>query len=171
MGGLVQDIRFGVRMLFRNPGVTVVAVLCLGFGIGGTASVFSAVNAVLVHPIPFDEPDRLVSVYNEVSVSGTVRASAQLVHYADFLDYREQNRSFDHLAAYASTSYNLSGHGPPERVAVGMASAGLFPLLRVEPQLGRGFSSEDEGFGTESVAILSHGLWARRFGASADVLG
>jgi putative ABC transport system permease protein len=157
-----QDLRFGARMLWKNPGFTATAVVTLALGIGVNTTIFSIAEAFLVHPLALPSLDRVVAVTN-----GQKRPVAP----ADYFDWKSQSHSFEHISAYRSGDMNLTGNGEPERVYGAAVSADFFATLSVEPSLGRAFSSgEDEG-GRDQVVVLSHGLWQRHFGADAAVLG
>src|ERR1051326_2696086 len=134
MNTLLQDVRFGVRVLRRSPGFTAVAVLVTALGLGATTAIFSVVSAVLLRPLPFDEADRLVSLTERDAQHESVSLS-----WPDFADWRAQSRTFERLAAYNRDSYNLTGDGEPERLQAAQASADLFPVLRVEAARGRVF--------------------------------
>src|SRR5262245_43602919 len=164
-----QDLRYGARMLLKRPGFTLVAVVTLTLGIGANTAIFSVVNAVLLRPLPYAEPERLVWLWGNVR-GGTSRAS---VSPPDFLDYREQNRSFEQLGAFYSPgiSVNLTGDGEPERLRGSAVNANYFDLLGVKPALGRAFVAEEEAAGRSQVVILNHGLWQRRFGADPAIIG
>lgn len=170
-GGFVeilrQDLRYGVRMLLKHPGFTFVAVLTLALGIGVNTALFSVVNAVLLRPLPYAEPERLVQVYEANAQQGYERFSFSL---ANFVDHRDQQTGFEQMSAYFRRDANLTGAGEPERVQVAVVSASFFPLLRVQPLLGRGFLTEEGTLGKHRVAVLSYGLWQRRFGADPGIL-
>ena len=168
METLWQDLRYGVRMLARSPGFTTVAVLTLALGIGANTAIFSVVNAILLRPLPYKDPQRLVMVSKENPRRGVYRNH---VSPPDFADWREQQEVFVDLAAFYQESFHLTGTREPERVLGCRASAGLFPLLGVEPVLGRSFAAEEDQPGRERVVLLSHSLWQRRFGADLDVVG
>ncbi len=169
METLWQDLRYGFRMLARNPGFTVVAVLTLALGIGANTAIFSVVNAVLLQPLPFRDPDRLIIV-NETARRGTVQLRP--VSYPDFLDWSEQSQTFEELAAFSPNNYTLTGDGEAERVVGELVSASYFPLLGIQAAYGRTFLSEEvrlpEG---ELVAVISHALWQRRFNSDPQVVG
>jgi predicted permease len=166
MTALLQDLKYGLRMLAKNPGFTAVAVLTLALGIGANTALFSVVNGVLLNPLRYAEPDRLVALYSRVP--NYDRAS---ISYPNFLDWVRENRSFSALAAYRPDDFTLAGRGEPERVAAEMVSASFFPLLRVQPVLGRTLLPEDDQIGARPVVLISGGLWKRKFGSSKDVLG
>ncbi len=166
METLWQDLRFGFRMLAKSPGFTAVAVLTLALGIGANTAIFSVVNAVLLRPLDYSDPDQLYVLWGHHPQIGREVASLP-----DFVDWREQNQSFEDLAAMSRRSMNLTGRGEAERVIGARVSASLFPLLRVETIRGRAFSPEEDRPGAERVAILSHGLWQRRFGSDPAFVG
>ncbi len=171
MGTLVQDLRYGLRMLAKNPGFTAVAVLTLALGIGANTAIFSVVNAVLLRPLPFPASDRIMRV-----VSGRIRDNGAdgNVSYPDFLDWRAQNHVFEQMAGFRTDSTTLTGQGEPANLASAVVSADLFSLLRVKPALGRAFLSEEDkpgAAGGGDAVILDHRLWERRFGADRDIVG
>jgi putative ABC transport system permease protein len=169
---LRQDIGFGVRMLRRQPGFTSVAVIALALGIGATTSIFSVVDAVLWRPLPYPDADRVMALAEqrprESRWSGPVAP-------ADYFDWRRETRSFSALAAYtmmpAGGAYNLTGNGEPERVRPLEVSPAFLSVVGVTPALGRDFRPEEEAVGRHRVALLSDGLWRRRFGADPSVVG
>ncbi len=163
----LQDLRYGVRWLVKHPSFTVVAVLTLALGIGANITIFSVVNAVLLRPLPYPDADRLVFLWSEAPAQNIrERASA----YANVADWREQNKSFEDIAAFDPTVVTLTGAAEPEQVMSVRTSANLFPLLGVAPMLGRTFTADEEQQQVR-VVVLSHGLWQRRFGASPNILG
>ncbi len=164
MNTLWQDLRYGIRMLFKHPGFTLVAVLMLALGIGANTAIFSVVNAVLLRPLPYNESDRLVFL-NERSP----QLEGMSISYPNFTDWRAQNRVFEKIGVYNRRSYNLTG-GEPERILVGQVSADLFAALRVRAALGRLFTNEEDAPGANPVVVLSHGLWQRRFGADPNIV-
>ncbi len=166
METLLKDLRYGIRMLIRSPGFTTVAVLALALGIGANSAIFSVVNAVLLRPLPYEAPERLVSLSErEPQLEG------MSISYPNFLDWREQNRVFEQIAVYRRQSCNLTGGSEPERLIGGQVSADLFPALRAKQALGRTFLHEEDKPGGNLVVILSHGLWQRRFGSDPKILG
>jgi len=166
--GIWQDVRYGLRSLAKNPGFTAVAVLALALGIGANSAIFSVVNAILLRPLPYKDPDRLVMVWEDRSKNGYPRDTPAA---GNFHDWREQNQVFEGMAAVANQSFNLTGSGEPERVDGRRVSANLFQLLGVEPLHGRRFLPEEDQPGAGRVVVLSHGLWQRRFGSDPQVLG
>ena len=161
-----QDVRYGLRVLGKNPGFTAIAVLTLALGIGANTALFSVVNGVLLNPLPFPNPDQLLAVYSK---TGTFQESS--ISYPNFLDWQKDNHSFAALSAFRSDDYNMVGAGEPERVHIHMISAEFFPALGLPPLLGRTFRSEEDQAGAGPVTILGDGLWKRKFGLSLDVLG
>src|SRR5262245_31704186 len=161
-----QDIRYGLWMMRRNPGFTCVAALTLALGIGANTAIFSVVNAVLLRSLPYQDPDRLVMVrhYGSHGVS-------DLVSGRNFLEWRDQAKTFEQVAAYRTITVDLTGHGAPERLSAGLVSANMFQALGVWPALGRAFTLEEDRAGAAPVVILSDGLWRRRFGADPQVIG
>ena len=165
MGTLIQDLRYGVRMLWKSPGFTIVAVLTLALGIGANTAIFSVVNGVLLRPLPFRDPSRLVLIAEKSSFP-IISTS-----YENYLDWRDQSHSFESMEATRGSSITLTGAGEPERLNVRMATAGLFSMLGINAQIGRTFLPEEDRAGGTPVALLSYGLWQRRFGGSADIIG
>jgi predicted permease len=153
-------------MLTKNPAFTLVAVLTLALGIGATTALVSVVNAVLLDPLPYPHPNQLVSLYTK-----TPQLQWNSTTYLNFLDWQQDNRTFEAIAAYRDEDFNLTGAGEPERLRGHMVSAGFFPMLGVNPVLGRAFRPEEDRAGASPVVLLGDGMWKRRFGSSADVLG
>jgi predicted permease len=166
MANFGQDVRYGLRVLRKNPGFTAVAVLTLALGIGANSALFSVVNGVLLNPLPFPNPHELVAVYSR---TGTFEESS--ISYPNFLDWQKDNRSFAYLGAFRSDDFNMTGVGEPERLHAHMISAEFFPALGLTPLLGRNFRPEEDRAGAGPVAILSDGIWKRKFGSSREVLG
>jgi putative ABC transport system permease protein len=163
---LWQDLRFGARLLRKNYGFTLIAVLTLALGIGANAAIFSVVNAVLLRPLPFKEPDRLM-IINETKLPQFPEFS---VSPANFLDWKQQSRVFERLVAVGPASFNLTGTGDPERLRGMRVSEGFCALLGVQPMLGRDFLPEEDQQGRNRVIILSHGLWQSRFGGDPAIV-
>ena len=163
---LWQDLRFGARMLLKQPSFTLIAVLTLMLGIGANTAIFSVVYHVVLKPLPFHEPEQLVWVWGEQA------ARKQAPHTpADFLDYQRRNQSFAQMAAYRNMSFALGSTGQPERVDGRIVSANYFVLLGVAPRLGRSFAPEDGQAGAARLVLLSHRYWQQRFGGEASVVG
>ena len=164
----VHDLRYAVRMLLKNPGFTIVAVIALALGIGANTAIFSVVNTVLLRPLPYKDPERLVMVWEDASKVGYPRDTPAA---ANFVDWRDQNQVFEGMAAIADESFNFTGAGDPERLEGRRVSANLFPLLGVEPQIGRVFTAAEDQPGAQRVVLLSYGLWQRRFGGDSSIVG
>jgi predicted permease len=164
-----QDLRYGGRMLLRHPGFTLVAILTLALGIGANTAIFSVINAALLRPLPYPEADQLVDV---ATTMRRETIEARSTSYPDFIDWREQNRVFEQLAARVSTSFTLTGGEAPERVNGELVSADYFPLLGVGARFGRTFlAEEDRTPDTHPVALVGYGLWQRRFGGDPELVG
>ena len=166
MNSFWQDVRYGLRVFWKNPGFSTVAVLTLALGIGANSALFSVVNGVLLNPLPFANPNELVAVYSR---TGTFQESS--ISYPNFLDWQKDNHSFSFLGAVRSDDFNMTGVGEPERLHAHMISAEFFPALGLRPLLGRNFRPEEDVAGAGPVAILGDGIWKRKFGSSPEVLG
>ncbi len=164
---LLQDLRYGARMLRKNPGFTAVAILTLALGIGANTAIFSVIDAVILRPLPFASPDRLVWLNGKFPQSDEAAVSPP-----DFVDYRAGSRSFDRLAAvgYRASPSNLSGD-TPEQVLTTIASANFFDTLGIQPLLGRDFLASDEQVNLPQVVILGHGIWKRDFASDPGIVG
>jgi putative ABC transport system permease protein len=167
MNTLLQDLRYGFRMLARAPGFTATAVLTLALGIGANTAVFSVVNSVLLKPLPYAQPDRLVDV-ESMWTKGTPVSNP--LSYPDFFDFRAQNHVFEHLVTSRDTHLALTDVGEPVQLDGEMVTWDLFPALGIQPALGRGFLPSEEAAGTH-VVVLSHSLWQRHFGADRNLVG
>jgi putative ABC transport system permease protein len=168
METLIQDIRYGVRMLAKKPGLTIVTVLTLALGIGANTAIFSVVNAALLRALPYENPDQLVVVWEHNRPRNKARNS---VSPANFLSWCDQNTVFDGLAALYTSRINLTGVEDPEEVQFQGVTPNFFSLLGVSPAIGRPFAPGDGEAGAEGVILLSHGLWQRRFGADPNIVG
>ncbi|MDQ6654310.1 MAG: ABC transporter permease, partial [Verrucomicrobiota bacterium] len=164
---LVQDLRYGARMLARTPSFTAVAVLALALGIGANTAIFSVVNSVLLRPLPFKNPGQLVMIWENATHLGFPKNTPSA---ANFFDWQRQSTVFTGMAAIAEKNFNLTGAGEPERLDGHRVTANLFDLLGVQPKLGRNFVPEEDAPGSK-VAILSHSLWQRRFGSDPQIIG
>jgi len=166
VNGLWQDLRYALRGLRQRPGFSAVAVLTLALGIGANTGVFSIANGVLLRPLPYADPDRLVMVWGH-------RAQEPLAELSvpEYLDLRERSHALTGLAAYADGSASLTGIGAPERLRVGLMTANAPAVLGVMPARGRGFTTDEDLPGRPLVVLLSDGLWRRRFGADPGILG
>jgi putative ABC transport system permease protein len=168
MGTLYQDLRFGIRTLSKDLGFTLVVVFTLGLGIGANTAIFSVVDAVLIRPLPFKDPDRLVVVWESNLRKGWDRHP---VEGDRFMEWAKQNRVFEGMAARNSFDMNLSGNGEAERIRVAVVTSNYFSIYGVQPVLGRTFFPAEDWQGSGRVVVLSQGLWERRFGADTNVLG
>ena len=168
MGTFWQDVQYGFRMLLKRPGFTLVAVLALALGIGANTAIFSVVNAVLLRPLPFDKPERLVMVWGSAPQLGFDILPATA---AESVEWRERSRAFEQVAAFKSWSWNMSGINGPEQVSGARVNASLFPALGVKPVLGRTFLPEEDRVGGAKVVIMGHGLWQRSFGSDPSIVG
>jgi len=165
---LLADLRFGLRSLRNSPGFTLVAVFALALGIGANTAIFSVVNDVLLKPLPYREPDRLMNVWENNLRQGWHK---DVVTPADFVDWRSQNRSFESMAAYTGRGFNLSGATEPERVSGAIVSLDFFRVLGRPPVAGRDFQDGDERSGSGRVAVVSDALWRTRFGGDPHLIG
>ncbi|HEV2179969.1 MAG TPA: ABC transporter permease, partial [Gemmatimonadaceae bacterium] len=166
MSRLIQDLGYAIRTLRRSPGFALIAILTLALGIGANTALFSVVNGVLLNPLPYPAPDRLVAVYG--SAPGFEHGP---ISYPNFLDWQRSTRTLSSLALYHNEDYNFTGAGEAERVSGYMISASFFHTLGVNPLLGRGFRGEEDVVGAAPVVVLGGGFWKRRFGASPGVIG
>jgi putative ABC transport system permease protein len=169
MGSFFRELRFGLRMLLKNPGFTLAVALTLALGIGANTAIFSVVDAVLLRPLPYPGAERLVFFWSTMRSQGIQFASSSL---PDYRDWRDRNRTLDGLAGFSYTDFNLStAGGEPERVQGATITHNLFQVLKVSPALGRLFAPEEDQFGRHRVVLLSHRLWQRRFGGDRTVVG
>ena len=166
MDTLLQDIRYGIHMIAKSPGFAVIAILTLALGIGANTALFSVVNGVLLNPLPYQQPDRLVAIYAK-----SKQFSRSSISYPNFLDWVRDQRSFSSMAAFREDDYNLTGMGEPERMEAEMVSADFFSLLGVKPVAGRLFRPEEDQVGAQPVALISGGFWKRKFGSSPHAIG
>src|SRR5215211_8852766 len=164
---LAQDIRYGLRMLAKHKAFTSIAVITLALGIGANTAIFSVVNELLLRPLPFRDADRIVMLW-EVTPEGRHQNTTSR---ANFRRWREQSTSYQYVAAFTDQRVNLTGSGEPEELSVQFATPELFKVLGVDPLLGRTFLPDDAEDGKPAVAVLSYGLWQRRFGGQASVVG
>jgi putative ABC transport system permease protein len=172
MTSLARDLRHGARLLWKAPGFTAVALAALALGMGATSAIFSVVDAVLLKPLPFRDPQRLLVVWES---NPTQNLKEMFVTPGDFLEWRNQTRALEALAAISDVHVNLTGgpngHIDPEELRAERVSSSLFPLLGVQPVVGRAFSSDEDQPGRTDYALLSHSLWQRRFGGDRSIAG
>src|SRR5215475_8707108 len=165
MQTLWQDLRYGARMLWKKPGFTLIAALTLSLGIGANTAIFSVVNALLLRPLPYAKPERL-ALLSEKTREGRYPAS-----YPNYADWRARAQSFEGMAIGWPQTFTLAGGDKAERVPGYSVNWNFFPLLRVEPQLGRMFTESDDRYGADRTVIVSHGFWQRRFGGAMNAIG
>src|SRR5690242_135231 len=165
---LIQDMRYGVRILFRNPGFTVVAVLTLGLGIGANTAIFSVIYGVLMRPLPYKDGNQLVIVQQQAPLAkiNNIGFSVKEVQ-----DYREQNQTLSDVVEHHSMSFTLLGGQEPQRVQTGVVSANFFDVLGVKPLLGRTFVDSDEAHGADAVLVLSYQYWKQSHGGDPGIIG
>jgi predicted permease len=166
MNSLLQDIRYALRQLRKSLGFTGVAVLTLGLGIGANTAVFSVVDAVMLRPLPYHQPERLI----EAQSINTHNPQPIAISYPDFFDWRSQNHTLEHLVSYHGTSFTLTGLDRPVDVDAEIVSWDLLPAVGIQPELGRGFTADEEKAGTR-VVLISHVLWTSHFGADKSIVG
>jgi putative ABC transport system permease protein len=166
MKGLVQDFRYALRQLRKNPGFTAVAVITLALGIGANTAVFSVIDAVMLRPLPYYQPDRLI----EAESVNTHNPQPSAICYPDFFDWRSQNHTLEHLVSYHDNLYTLTGLERPVQVDAEVVSWDLLPALGIRPELGRGFTADEEKVGTR-VVLISHSLWTSQFGSDPAIVG
>src|SRR5438105_4032437 len=170
MNTLFQDLRYGLRMLAKAPGFTAIAILTLALGIGANTAIFSLVNGVLLRPLPFPDAERLIYIEGKNPAAAGITESN--ISFLDFTDWSQQTDLFTSTAAYWTGTANFGADGAePERVPRAGVTTGFFSVLGVQPVLGRTFVAEDDKGWPQSVAIISHGLWTRRFGSDAAIVG
>jgi putative ABC transport system permease protein len=167
MGNLRGDIRYALRSLLKRPGFTLIAVVTLALGIGANTAIFSAINALLLKPLPFPELDRVIAIWDKMPSRGVMHNEVAMANY---LDWQAQNKSFEQLAVYAWWTANLSGVDTPERVQGFLVSANFLDAIGVKPIMGRNFYPEENQPGKDAVAIITYSLWQRRFGGDPNIL-
>ena len=166
MSNLVQDLRFGLRLHAKAPALAAIALVTLALGIGANTALFSVVNAVLINPLPYKQPDRLMALYS--SDKDFHRSS---ISYPNFQDWRRDNQVFSSIAAFRPDIFMMTGRGQPDRVKVEMVSSTFFPVLGVQPILGRQFTAKEDQVGGTPVVLLSEGFWKQKFGGARDIVG
>jgi predicted permease len=168
METLRKDITYGVRTLIKNPGFTVVAILALTLGIGANTAIFSVVNSVLLRPLPYSDPGRLMQLWEEKASMGRKEIPAS---YPNFADWRDQNHVFEHVVAYSDWTFNLTGSGEPERIRSAIVSPAFFSALGIKPIRGRVFLPGEDERGKDLVAVIGESLWQRRFNSDPNIVG
>src|SRR5262249_25991701 len=165
---MFQDLRYGARMLFRSRAFTIAAVIALALGIGANTAVFSVVNAVLLRPLPYQNSDRMALIWGNFLTFNMEQLRAKA---AEYVDYRDQTRSFEAVAAFSADDFNFTGGRQPDRVAGASVTANLFPMLGARAAQGRLISPEENQTGRDNVVVVSHQFWQKRLGAEANVIG
>ena len=165
MNNLIQDIRYGLRGLWRHPGFTLVAAFSLALGIGANVALFSVVNGVLLNPLPFLQPDQLVTL-DQSKPNFDMGA----IPYPNFRDLQKENQTFSAMTISRGFAYTLIGTGEAERVSARLVSADFFSVFDVKPALGRAFAPGEDEPGTGPVAMISSDLWQRKFGGATEVV-
>src|SRR5918998_3885773 len=169
MISILNDLRFGLRMMVRSPAFSLIAIITLALGIGANTAIFSVVDAVLLRPLPYPEANRLVFLWSTMNARGVLQSGSAL---PDYHGWRDHNKVFDGLGAFYYGDFNLATENePPERIQGAYISANLFQVLQVSPAMGRLFIPEEEQFGRHRVVLLSDKLWQRRFGSAQNVIG
>jgi putative ABC transport system permease protein len=167
MGNILRNLRFNLRTLRKHPGFALVAIFTLALSIGANSAVFSVVNAILLRPLPYGDPERLVMLWEKNVQNGVEQFPAS---YPDYADFKEQSHSFQQLAAFRSEDFTLTGGGEPERIIGAAVTGDFFQMMGVPAALGRPLSAEDQQPGT-NVVVVSHDLWQRRFGGNPGLVG
>ena len=167
METLIKDIRYGARSLLKRPALTCIAIVTLAIGIGANSAIFSTINALLLKPLPFPDPEHIVALWEKVPSRGVERNELAVANY---LDWTAQTKTLEHLGMYRWWSTNLTGSDSPERVQGFQVTPNFLDIVGVKPMLGRGFSSEESQPGKDAVAILTYNLWQRRFGADPNIV-
>ncbi|MFY9607442.1 MAG: ABC transporter permease [Blastocatellia bacterium] len=168
MENLLHDIRYSIRLLHKRPGFTAVATMTLALGIGANTAIFSVVNAVLLRPLPFKDPERLVRIWGKFEKEGIPK---NWISEPELIDLQQMSESFEDIAAFQASGVNLTGNQEPVRVNAASVNASLFPVLGIDAKLGRTFSQDEDQPGRNKVALLSHALWRSRFGAQPNAVG
>ena len=168
MDTLFQDLRYAARTFVKNPGFAALTIICLALGIGVNSTIFSVVDTVAIRPLPFRDPDRLIVLNTTHQANGIDRGS---VSFLDARDWRARAHAFEDVAAVTGRSLTLSDGGEPERFTGATVTANLFPMLGIQPILGRQIRPEEDAPGGARVVMLSHGVWQRRYAGDPSVIG
>src|SRR5215212_7782718 len=168
MDTLLQDLRYAVRTLIKNPGFAVLTIACLALGIGVNSTIFSVVDTVAIRPLPFRAPDRLVALHTTRRANGIERGGAS---FLDVQDWRARTRSFSDIASVSGRSLTLSDGDEPERFNGATVTWNMFPMLGIQPLLGRHIRADEDTPGAPHVVLLSDGVWRRRYGAEPSIVG
>src|SRR5262249_14771791 len=168
MDSLRQDVRYALRTLVQNPGFSILTIACLALGIGVNSTIFSVVDTVAIRPLPFRDPQQLVALHTTHQVNGVSEGDAS---FLDVRDWRERTHAFADLASYTGRSLTLSDGDEPERFSGATVTWNMFPMLGVQPILGRQFRPEEDTPGGPGAVLLSHGVWQRRYGGDPSIVG
>ncbi|HEY0729277.1 MAG TPA: ABC transporter permease, partial [Pyrinomonadaceae bacterium] len=168
MDAFLNDVRYAFRNLIKRPAFTLIAAITLALGIGANTAIFSSFYALLLKPLPFSELNNVVAVWDSYPTRGVTRNEVAMANY---LDWQSQNQSFEQLALYRWWSANLTGIDPPERIQAFLITANFLDAVGVKPSMGRNFTADENQPGKDAVAILTHGLWQRRFGGDPNIVG
>src|SRR5262245_15118251 len=168
MQNILQDLRYSARMLLKNPGFTLIAVLTLSLGIGANTANFSVVNGVLLRPLPYKEPGRLVRVYSEFP---TMNLRKFWISPPEFMEIQKEAKSWESIGAWSSSGVNVEATGEPIRVTSARVTRSLIETLGVQPALGPNCTPEEDVVGAPNATIISHALWQRAYGGQADIVG
>jgi len=168
---MLADFRFSLRLLRRNPGFSAAAIVVLALGIGANTAIFSVVNAVLLRPLPFDDPSRIMQVWHVPPAKSFPGMTTFAVSPANYLDWRSQSSSFEQIAAYGFRSFTVGGTERPEAVQAGSVALDFFPLLRVQPLLGRTFTPDEDQPGAGHVVVLGYNFWRDHFASDRNIVG
>jgi predicted permease len=171
VSSFAQNLKFALRQLVKSPGFTSIAVLILALGIGANTAIFSVVHAVLLEPLPFRDPDRLVQIWHVPPQSSFPGMTRFAVSAANFLDWQKQNDLFEQMSLYTGGGFDLMGTGKPESIRAGVVSSGFFSVLGVQPILGRVFTAEEDQPGKNHEVVLTWKLWQQRYGSDPNVIG
>src|SRR5208282_6804309 len=166
MTAIIQDLKFAARMLAKSPAFTAVAILTLALAIGANTALFSIVNGVLLNPLPYPQPDQLVTLHESKPNFNTGSIS-----YPNFLDWQKDNHTLSSMAVSRAYSFSLTGLGPAEQAQAQLVTSDFFPILGVKPAAGRACAPADDQIGAAPVALISAGFWKRKFGSAPDVVG
>src|SRR5712691_13184309 len=167
MESLLSDVRYAVRNLIKRPGFTAIAVITLALGVGANSAIFSTINALLIKPLPIPEQDRVIAIWDKAPSRGIEHNEVAMANY---LDWRTQNESFEHLALERWWSTNITVGDTPERIQGFLVTANFLDVIGVKPIKGRNFSEEENQPGKDAVAIITFSLWQRRFGSDANIV-
>jgi hypothetical protein len=167
MHPLIQDLQFTLRLIRKRAGMTILVIAALGLGIGLNSAIFSAVNAIILRPLPIHEPDRVVWLHSRVNRTGGQLGTS----YANFLDWKAQSHLFESMTAMYFFSATLSGQGPPQHIKVVGISASGFDIWGIQTASGRNFTNADDDLGANRVVILTYAFWLHQFGGDPSILG